>query len=64
MNGNDKQVVKVLTTAEAAKALNRAVGTLRIWACKGGPVTPVRINGRLGWPLNEINRLLTEGGSK
>lgn len=61
MNANDKQVVQVLTTSEAAKALNRASGTLRIWACKGGPITPVRINGRLGWPLGEINRLLVEG---
>jgi hypothetical protein len=54
----DKQVVQTLTTAQAAQALNRKVGTLRIWACKGGPISPVRVNGRLAWPLSAINNLL------
>jgi len=48
-----------LPTAEAARHLNRAVQTLRIWACKeNGPLRPVRINGRLAWPVAEIRRLL------
>ncbi|NHZ93637.1 helix-turn-helix domain-containing protein [Massilia sp. CCM 8733] len=50
------------TTAEAAKALNRAPQTLRKWAClENGPLRPVRINGRLAWPVAEIKRLLNGG---
>jgi hypothetical protein len=52
-------VRETLTTAEAAKALNRAPQTLRKWAClENGPIRPVRINGRLAWPLDEIVALL------
>jgi 1,2-phenylacetyl-CoA epoxidase PaaB subunit len=47
-----------LTTKEAAHHLNRAQNTLRIWAMRGGPITPLRINGRLAWPVAEIKRLL------
>lgn len=48
-----------LTTAEAAKALNRKPRTLNKWATtKRGPVQPVRINGRLAWPLDQITALL------
>ena len=51
-----------LTTAEAAKALNRAPQTLRTWACfENGPIRPVRINGRLAWPADEIAQLLNGG---
>lgn len=53
-----------LTTAEAAKALNRKPATLNKWAfTKTGPVQPVRINGRLAWPADAIAALLT-GGAK
>lgn len=49
----------MLTTAEAAYYLNRQPQTLRIWACKdGGPIRPVRLHGRLGWPVSEIRRYL------
>jgi hypothetical protein len=49
----------LLTTAEAAFYLNRQPQTLRIWACaENGPVRPHRINGRLGWPVAEIRRIL------
>lgn len=48
-----------LTTAEAAAHLNRAQQTLRIWACReNGPIRPVRINGRLAWPVGELKQLL------
>ncbi len=50
---------QVVTTAQAAKALNRAPQTLRKWACfENGPLRPVRVNGRLAWPLDEIAALL------
>ncbi len=55
---SDRQVFQTLTTAQAAAALGRKAGTLRIWACKGGPISPVRVHGRLAWPLGEINKLL------
>jgi hypothetical protein len=52
-------VRQVVTTAEAAKALNRAPQTLRKWAClENGPLQPVRINGRLAWALSDIETLL------
>lgn len=48
-----------LTTAETAYYLNRRPQTLRGWAClENGPVRPVRINGRLAWPVAEIKRVL------
>lgn len=48
-----------LTTAEAAFHLNRAQQTLRLWACHDdGPIRPIRVNGRLAWPVSEIRRLL------
>ncbi|WP_420476241.1 DNA-binding protein [Noviherbaspirillum sp. ST9] len=56
------QYRQALNTAEAAKALNRAPQTLRKWAClENGPIRPIRINGRLAWPLDEIARLLNGG---
>jgi len=54
-----KETRSVLPTAEAAAHLNRAAQTLREWSClETGPIRPVRINGRLGWPVNEIRRLV------
>lgn len=50
---------EAINTADAAKALNRAPQTLRKWAClENGPIRPIRINGRLAWPLDEIAYLL------
>ena len=55
-------VRQVVTTAEAAKALNRAPQTLRKWAClENGPLRPIRINGRLAWALSDIETLLAGG---
>jgi hypothetical protein len=48
-----------ITTAEAAHHLNRRPQTLRIWACmENGPIRPVRVNGRLAWPVADILRVL------
>lgn len=56
------QLRQVVTTAVAAKALNRAPQTLRKWAClENGPIRPIRIHGRLAWPVDEINALLSRG---
>ena len=48
-----------LPTAEAAHHLNRSNQTLRIWAMTGeGPLKPLRINGRLAWPVADIKALV------
>lgn len=48
-----------LNTSEAAHHFNRTPQTLRQWAHKGnGPVQPLRVNGRLAWPVAEIRSLL------
>lgn len=48
-----------LTTAETAYYLNRRPQTLRGWAClENGPLRPIRINGRLAWPVTELKRVL------
>ena len=49
-----------LTTSEAALLLGRQCQTLRIWACyeSKAPLRPVRVNGRLAWPVGDIARLL------
>lgn len=47
-------------TPQAAYYLNRRPQTLRTWAMKSGtgPVSCIRINGRLAWPTAEIRKLL------
>ncbi len=48
-----------LPTTEAAYHLNRAQQTLRLWAMReDGPLRPMRINGRLAWPVSELRRVL------
>ena len=49
-----------LPTFEAAYHLNRAEQTLRLWAMHdgAGPIKPLRIHGRLAWPVAEIRALL------
>lgn len=47
-------------TACAAFWLSRQCQTLRAWAChENGPIRPIRIMGRLAWPVADIKRLLT-----
>lgn len=46
-------------TATAAHWLLRKQQTLRGWAClENGPLRPVRVHGRLAWPVSEIRRVL------
>ena len=47
-------------TNQAAYYLNRQPQTMRAWAClePRGAIKPVRINGRLAWPVADIKRLL------
>jgi hypothetical protein len=48
-----------IDTAAAAFYLLRKPQTLRIWACKEtGPIRPVRINGRLAWPVEQIRNIV------
>lgn len=55
-NGRD-----FLPTGEAARVLNRAPQTLRLWASAGGPIRPVRINSRLAWKVIDIATVLNGG---
>jgi len=46
-------------TACAAYHLGRKPQTLRVWASsENGPLRPVRVNGRLAWPVADIRRVL------
>lgn len=46
-------------TAATAYYLNRRPQTLRGWAClENGPLRPIRIMGRLAWPVAEIKALM------
>ena len=48
-----------VTTEQAGFYLNRRPQTMRVWACRGdGPVRPIRVNGRLAWPVAELRRVL------
>lgn len=43
----------------AAWHFGREPQTLRLWACReNGPIRPIRVNGRLAWPVAEIKRAL------
>lgn len=47
------------TTNEAAHWLRRKPGTLRAWANNNtGPIKPIRVGGRLAWPVAEIKRVM------
>jgi len=55
----EQETRSALPTAEAARHLNRAEQTLRLWACfENGPIKPRRINGRLAWPVAELRSVL------
>jgi hypothetical protein len=49
-----------VNTDQAAFYMLRRPQTLRTWACLDGtgPLRPLRINGRLAWPVAEIRRVL------
>jgi hypothetical protein len=60
----DREARANLSTSEAAYHLNRAEQTLRLWAMRqNGPLQPIRINGRLAWPVAEMRRVLHVGTS-
>ena len=55
----EREIRVSLPTPEAAFHLNRAQQTLRLWAMReDGPIRPLRINGRLAWPVAELRRVL------
>ena len=47
-----------VSTEQAGYYLDRRPQTMRIWALKEHPIRPLRINGRLAWPVAELRRLL------
>lgn len=52
----------VIDTNEAAFHLGRKPQTLRKWAChEDGPLRPLRIHGRLAWPVDDIKRIVSKG---
>jgi hypothetical protein len=55
----EQETRATVTTSCCAYHLNREPQTLRCWAAyQSGPIQPLRINGRLAWPVNEIRRLV------
>lgn len=55
----EKEVRTHVDTGTASLHMNRRAQTLYVWACKGnGPIRPVRVYGRLQWPVDEIRRVL------
>jgi len=55
----ERETRTALPTNEAGFHLNRAQQTLRLWAMReDGPLRPIRVNGRLAWPVAEIKRIL------
>jgi hypothetical protein len=61
----DLEIRTAVKTAAAAYYLCRHQQTLRSWASKdNGPLRPIRINGRLAWPVSDIRRLLGRAPSQ
>jgi hypothetical protein len=58
----DRETRATVETGAAAYHLNRQPQTLRAWAClENGPIRPLRINGRLAWPVADLRKLLGVG---
>ncbi|MCE3606926.1 hypothetical protein LXA47_25455 [Massilia sp. P8910] len=58
----DSETRSHVETACAAFHLTRKAQTLRTWAClENGPLRPLRVNGRLAWPIADLKRLLNGG---
>jgi len=48
-----------INTEHCAWLLGRKPQTLRVWSClENGPLRPVRINGRLAWPVAQLRQIL------
>lgn len=46
-------------TKQAAYYLDRSEMTLRLWSHSGkGPIEPLRVGGRLAWPVAELRRIM------
>ena len=57
----DRETRPAVDTAAAAHYLNRRPQTLRVWACLEtfpAGLRPVRVNGRLAWPVAGLRRVL------
>lgn len=55
----ERETRPTVTTEQAAYYLNRKPQTLRAWAClENGAIRPIRISGRLAWPVAAIRDLL------
>lgn len=55
----DRETRAAVDTACAAFHLSRQPQTLRGWASsERGPLRPVRVHGRLAWPVAELRRVL------
>ena len=55
----DRETRTAVETACAAFHLCRAPQTLRSWAStEAGPLRPIRVHGRLAWPVAELRRVL------
>jgi hypothetical protein len=55
----EKETRATLPTPEAAFHLNRTQQTLRLWAMReDGPIRPIRVCGRLAWPVADLRRVL------
>ena len=55
----DRETRTAVDTATAAYHLSRQPQTLRAWAChEDGPLRPIRVCGRLAWPVSELRRVL------
>ena len=51
--------LRVVGTRKAAEVLGLKPQTLRLWACNGyGPLRPVKVGGRLGWRVADLERVL------
>ncbi len=57
----DQVTTPNVDTGAAAHYLLRKRNTLRVWAMRGHPIKPLRVNGRLAWPVAEIRRLVSGG---
>lgn len=58
----DQETRTHVDTHSAAYHLNRKAQTLRAWAClENGPIRPVRVHGRLAWPVAGIKQVLCGG---
>ena len=55
----DQEIRTHVSTKVMCFHLDRKEQTARGWACnEDGPLRPIRVNGRLAWPVDDIRRIL------